>query len=185
MKSRLLALAIALALSPFAANADIYTVTYGFSVPNNVPWMDTGIDVGAGNQLTITATGSVVYGPFAEQVTDANGGDFTGQQFFPTAVYPTTIIVSLIGKTGGDTTIGTGTPLPEGTPGKGPGFVGTSYNQIVLTGGRLFLGFNDQTTAFGDNSGAFYVNVTVVPEPTVPALLGLGALALWLKRQSA
>ena len=77
------------------------------------------------------------------------------------AVLPTTMVVSLIGKVGGTTAVGTGTPLLEGTPDDGPGFVGASYDEIAPESGRLFLGFNDKEHAFGDNSGAFTVTITL------------------------
>ena len=130
-------------------------------VPGDGPWFDTSVDVVAGERLRITASGVVRYGGDAKQVTDPNGGDYTGAQFFSTAVLPNTIICSLIGKVGGTTAVDTGTPLPEGTPGDGPGFVGTSYDEIVPESGRLFLGFNDQRQAFSDNSGAFTVTITL------------------------
>jgi hypothetical protein len=130
-------------------------------VPITTPWFDTGIDVAAGQRLQITATGTVRYGAMDKQVTDANGGNFTGKKFFMAAVYPSTVVCSLIGKVGGTAEVGTGTPLPEGTPDDGAGFVGTSYDEIVPESGRLFLGFNDQVQAFGDNSGTFTVTITL------------------------
>lgn len=135
--------------------------TASMEVPSTSPWSDTGIDVLAGQRLRITATGMAHYGNLPEQVTDANGGTYYGKKFFTTTVLPDAVVVSLIGKIGGTTAIGTGTPLPEGAPGDGTGFVGTSYDQIVPESGRLFLGFNDQVQAFGDNGGAFTVTVTL------------------------
>jgi hypothetical protein len=129
-------------------------------IPATVAWTDTGIDVREGSRLTINATGKVVYGTMSTQVTDANGGNFDGQKFFPGAVLPNTIIVSLIGKTGGTTALDTGTPLPVGKPGSGPGFVGVATDVVVGRTGRLFLGFNDQRANFGDNSGAFTVTIS-------------------------
>lgn len=135
--------------------------TISMQVPSTTPWFDTGIDVIAGQRLQITATGTVRYGVKPEQVTDADGGTSTGKKFFTTAVYPNTVVVSLIGKVGGTTAVGTGTPLLEGTPNDGPGFVGNSYDEIAPASGRLFLGFNDQKQAFGDNSDAFSVTITL------------------------
>ncbi len=137
-------------------------VTTTLQIPITSPWFDTGIDVAVGTELTIHAAGIVRYGPHPPQTTDANGGNFDGQQFFSSAVLPDVIICSLIGKVGGTTTIGTGTTLPvgDGVSGKGAGFVGIDYHAIVTTAGRLFLGFNDQTGDFGDNSGAFTVTIT-------------------------
>ena len=135
--------------------------TKSLQMPSTTPWFDTGIDVIAGQHLHITATGTVRYGGDPKQVTDANGGHFTGEKFFATAVLPTTVVVSLTGKVGGTSALDTGTPLPEGTPNDGPGFVGTSYDEVVPESGRLFLGFNDREQAFGDNSGAFTVTITL------------------------
>jgi hypothetical protein len=129
-------------------------------VPSTTPWFDTGIDLTAGRSLRITATGTVRYGELEEQVTGADGGHYTEQKFFPGAVLPDTVIVSLIGKVGGTAALDTGTLLPEGTPGEGPGFVGASYDELVPETGRLFLGFNDQKQAFGDNIGAFTATLT-------------------------
>ncbi len=136
--------------------------TASLEVPSATPWFDTGVDVIAGQRLRITATGMVRYGENAQQVTDADGGHYTGKKLFATAVLPTTVVCSLIGKVGGTTAIDTGAPLPEGTPSGGPGFVGVSYDEIVLESGRLFLGFNDQKQTFGDNSGAFTVTITLI-----------------------
>jgi hypothetical protein len=135
--------------------------TKTLEVPSTTAWLDTGIDVTAGQFLQITATGKVHYGEKPEQVTDANGGHYSGKKFFPAAVLPTTVVCSLTGKVGGTTEIGTGTPVVEGTSKSGPGFVGVSYEEIVHESGRLFLGFNDQVTTFSDNSGAFTVTITL------------------------
>lgn len=135
--------------------------TKSIEVPSTTPWFDTGIDVTAGQHLHITATGTVRYGGDPKQVTDANGGHYTGKKFFTNVVLPTTVVCSLTGKVGGTTAADTGTLLMEGTPNDGPGFVGTSYDEIVPESGRLFLGFNDREQAFGDNSGAFTVTITL------------------------
>jgi hypothetical protein len=135
--------------------------SFTLDVPVGAPWFDTGIDIVAAERLRITATGVVRYGGQSNQVTDANGGNFDGQMFFSTAVLPNTVVCSLVGKVGGTTAMDTGTPLPEGTPGDGPGFVGVSYDRIVPVTGRLFLGFNDQRQAFGDNGGSFTVTITL------------------------
>jgi len=39
-------------------------------------------------------------------------------------------------------------PSSAGPIQRGPGFVGSSYNQTILTSGRLFLGFNDEILHF-------------------------------------
>ena len=162
------------------ARATIFT----FSIPATTPWTDTGINISAGSELEVTASGTATYGFSPGQNCGPNGGDLGGPLFFSDSVVPTAVSHSLIGKTGGTTAVGNGTPVPEGTPGDGVGFVGASYNEIISTGGELFLGFNDQVGGFSDNSGAFSVTVTVVPvpEPSVAALAGLGAFVLLARR---
>lgn len=135
--------------------------TISKQVPSTAPWFDTGIDLDAGDRLEIIASGMVRYGTPPEKVTDADGGTYTGDKFIKAAVLPNTVIVSLIGKVGGSTAMDTGTPLPEGLPDNGPGFVGTDYDEIVSTSGRLFLGFNDRKKTFDDNSGSFAVNISL------------------------
>jgi hypothetical protein len=90
----------------------------------------------------------VRYGGSPKQVTDANGGDYTGAAYFSTAVYPNAIVCSLIGRVGD-------VPVPGDH-----GFVGVDYYDTMSATGRLYLGFNDQVNAFGDNSGAFDVSIT-------------------------
>lgn len=134
-------------------------------VPSTAPWTDTGVDVTAGQHLAITAEGTVRYGEDEKQVTDADGGHYTGKKFYAAAVLPSTTIVSLIGKVGGTAEVGSGTLLFGGPPAEGPGFVGSSFDAVVKESGRLFLGFNDQVETFGDNSGAFSVTITASCEP--------------------
>jgi hypothetical protein len=54
---------------------------YTLGVTATVPWTDTGINIAAGSQLDITASGIVHYSTSSYQVCDANGGDYTGTQF--------------------------------------------------------------------------------------------------------
>jgi hypothetical protein len=172
----------ALLFTQFAPSASA-VVFPPMNIPSTTAWTDTGINVSAGDQLIISAAGLVVYGPIAPQVTGPGGTNYDGTQFFADAVYPSTTIVSLIGKVGGSTTVGTGAAVPEGAPGNGLGYVGTSYNQIMTSSGRLFLGFNDRVGFFGDNSGSFTVNIQVIPEPSTLALAGLGAFGLLFQRR--
>ena len=170
------------------ASAQIGTTT--LDVPGTAPWYDTGIDVFAGDELDITATGIVSYNLYAiggPLGADANGGDSTGQNLFSLAVLPHTMIHSLIGKIGGTTDVGTGAPVPEGLPGDGVGFIGTSYSKPLSTSGRLFLGYNDEVPYFYYNGGSFHVIVTAVPEPSActMVLMGIGAvLGSRLRRRS-
>jgi hypothetical protein len=103
-------------------------------------------------------------------------------------VLPSAIVVSLIGKIGGTTAVGTGISVPEGMPGKGPGFVGSSYDEVIPESGELFFAYNDQLSDFGDNYGSYTVTASLspTPEPSTFALLGVGAIGLigwaWRRR---
>src|SRR5215472_3398938 len=90
------------------AQATIYTLT----IPDTVPWTDTGINIAAGYQLQITATGTAIFGFSAGQSCGPNG---TTGVFYPGSVVPGAVSCSLIGKTGGTTAVGDGTLVPEGT----------------------------------------------------------------------
>jgi hypothetical protein len=139
--------------------------SFNLQVPATSPWFDTGIDIVAGSQLNLTASGVVNFGVGASVNADGIGSGFDGTSTnspFPT-VYPNTIVLTLIGKVGGTTGLNTGTPVPEGRLGKGMGFVGTSYSQLIPTTGRLYLGFNDEVGAFDDNSGFFTVSGSIIP----------------------
>jgi hypothetical protein len=152
-------------------------------ITSTTPWTDTGIDVVAGQLLQITASGTVSYATGSLGV-DANGvgPGWDGTLTHPGTVAPSAIWLSLIGKIGGTTDIGTGTLLESDEDGKGDGFVGESYSILVSMSGRLFLGFNDTTANFGDNSGSFSVNVTLSPAgvgvPDAQSTLGLLLMGL-------
>ena len=153
-------------------------------------WQDSGVDVIAGQTLLITASGNVFHQadwsiPRGYSNPDGVGlyGDGTnwfgdGPQVDPLTIFPSTIALSLIGKIGGTTNFGTGTPVPEGVLGKGAGFVGSSYSEQIPTSGRLFFAYNDELGEFWDNSGSFSVTVTVVPEPSSFVLLCVAAAGL-------
>jgi len=135
-------------------------------------WQDSGIDVRAGDYLRITASGKIHYNRNDRRAyTDPNGtGPLLHDRPAPVGppdgfLGPPTIVYSLVGKIGGGKDLGTGTPLPEGAPGKGPGFVGSDYYQKSPVSGRLFLAYNDHER-YWDNAGSFQVHVEVQEAPT-------------------
>jgi len=130
-------------------------------VPVSDPWYDTGIDILTGQRLTVLARGSVKYGTGLAQNADANGvgAQRDGTELGGDSPVPLATLLGLIGKIGGTTNVGTGTLLPEGIPGHGAGFVGSAYGQVVSNTGRLFLGYNDKTGQFFNNSGVFFVTL--------------------------
>ena len=170
------ALGILLALTRFASAAPVL-----FTVEANVPqWQATGFQVTAGQTVRITATGLTHPDEFS--FTDANAVGFStvhgpsnGTFFHPESLVPQAIYCSLVGKVGGSASLGTGSLLPEGMPGRGPGFVGTNYEKVVPFSGELFFAYNDAVN-FNDNSGSYSVSVEIVPEPAGLWVLALAAV---------
>ena len=152
-------------------------------VPVSSPWHDTGIDISAGQRLTVFAAGCVRYGSNLPQNADANGvgGKSDGTMTIGSGgPAPGAILWSLIGKIGGTTNVGTGTLVPEGVANRGAGFVGAAYSQVLSNTGRLFLGYNDATNKFSDNSGVFFVDVwTNNPTGTTNAGIALAVEICW------
>lgn len=141
-------------------------------------WQDSGLDVVAGQDLTVEALGDVWYSVVA--YVNADGvGNFHDGTVIGGDLSASAVIYSLVGKVGGTDALGTGTLLPEGVLGKGAGFVGSMYNQTVPVSGRLYFGFNDSQPFF-DNHGSFEVRFAV-PEPSSIFLAGTGVFALLLQ----
>ncbi len=95
-------------------------------------WLDTRIDITAGKQLTITASGSACLGSNMCQGPAGGSGNFNGCPFG-----------ALVAK------IGSGSQF----------CVGPNFQQIARSSGRLYLAYNDEN--YSDNSGVFYVTVNV------------------------
>ncbi len=147
-------LGLLLSLS-FSAPAFALSFT-DFSVDATASWVDTGILIGLGDQIDMTATGlasggSIFNGP------DGDGGA-CGSCIAPVLASH----YALVGRIG---------------PGPGTEFlVGASYSGTAAAAGNLFLAFNDDVHL--DNSGSFLVSGTVVPEPSTALLLAVGLFAL-------
>lgn len=116
--------------------------TRSVSVPGTVAWTDTGVDVAAGQQLTITASGTVIHatatgddcGPAGEPGTAGHGANLIGCPNH----------ASLIGKLG---------------VAGGPFFIGRTYSVPSTGSGRLYLGVNDNDLA--NNGGAYNASIVV------------------------
>ncbi len=117
-------------------------VDRSLNVPGTVAWTDTGIDLAAGQQLTITASGTVLHNapgndgcdPTGEPATSGHGANVIGCPNH----------ASLIGKIGD-----AGAPF----------YVGRTYSVPSSAAGRLYLGVNDNDLT--NNGGSYSANVTV------------------------
>src|SRR5215472_405334 len=89
------------------AQATIYTLT----IPDTVPWTDTGINIAAGYQLQITATGTAIFGFSPGQSCGPNG---TTGVFYPGSVVPVDRRCSQIRTAAGACAVVGVTHIPEG-----------------------------------------------------------------------
>lgn len=122
-------------------------------VPGNSDWVDTHIDVKAGEPLTLSAKGRVRIGrlkPAKDEVATEVGPQ--GTYFYPDSLAHTEFPLPAAGKG----------PAPcfclIGRIGSGPPFfVGEGHSLVADRSGRLWLGINDPQSS--ENSGEFYAEV--------------------------
>jgi|GEM_PF-3095764 hypothetical protein len=180
-------LALALTVSPAAkaqtftgsVNADTNSISASPAGPGltfTPTLVDTGLDVVAGDRITGTATGTwVISGN--DPITDANGqiGRTAGPWW----------VSSLLGQISdsGPYQYHAGGATPEDVEAR-TFFLGSSFDLIAGSTGRLYLAFND--TDYGNNEGSVNVSLAVtsatVPEPSAGALALLCLLPLLLCR---
>ena len=114
------------------------------SVAGTAPWTDTGLSVGSGDSVSITASGTIFIAGSDPGKTPAGApGCIPTNSPTDTWVAPGLACWSLIAR------IGDNPPFEVGT--------GAAFNATVS--GELFLGVNDNF--FGDNSGAWTASITV------------------------
>jgi hypothetical protein len=118
------------------------------TVPGNQPrGVDTGIDLRSGDQVTITATGSVTAGRRAGVVSPEGGRQSAGAVFGATTYpVPTAGVGALIGyivSNNGQTSQ--------------PFYIGSQATFTTPVDGRLYLMVNDDN--YSDNSGSFSARV--------------------------
>lgn len=118
------------------------------SVPGNSRGVDAGIDVRAGDQITFTASGTIVAGQRAGTV-GPEGGRSTGfGSIIGTRPVPNAGVGALIGYL----------RMLDGQNSQ-PFFIGSSLTWTAPADGRLYLLVNDDN--YNDNSGAFSVHIVV------------------------
>ena len=163
------------------------TLLTAVSIPPNVPWIDTGIDVIAGELVRISTTGALFSdldnvaaglnadgyvapfnspgGGYSLRVNPAESiapdGSSTCEMLgISSQRHPITVCMALIGKVGGRANDALGTPLVDDDPETGDGFIGSNYEGAAPVGGRLFLGVNNPLWRRSDNlTGAFEATV--------------------------
>lgn len=117
-------------------------------VPGNSRGIDAGIDVRAGDQITFTATGTIVAGQRAGTV-GPEGGRSTGfGSIIGTRPVPSAGVGALIGYL----------RMIDGQNSQ-PFFIGSSLTWTAPADGRLYLLVNDDN--YNDNSGSFSVHISL------------------------
>jgi hypothetical protein len=111
-------------------------------VSGTTAWTDTGIDLAAGQQLTITASGTVIHATGTNDGCDPGGEPATSGHGANVVGCPNH--AALIGKIGD-----AGAPF----------LVGRTYSVPAGAAGRLYLGINDND--LGNNGGAYAAEVSV------------------------
>ncbi|HEY0077170.1 MAG TPA: hypothetical protein VGB73_00880 [Pyrinomonadaceae bacterium] len=116
------------------------------TVPGNSRGMDTGLELAAGDQVTITATGQIVAGRRAGSVPPEGGRAGLGAVFGGTYPFPQAGPGALIGYI----------RLANGQT-SAPFLVGSQVTFNAPVDGRLFLLINDDN--YSDNSGSFTARI--------------------------
>ena len=116
-------------------------------VPGNSRATDTGIDVRAGDQITFSASGTVVAGQRAGSVSPEGGRTSGLGSIIGTRPVPNAGVGALIGYI----------RMLDGQTSQ-PFFVGSSLTFTAPADGRLYLAINDDN--YNDNSGSFVVRIS-------------------------
>jgi hypothetical protein len=116
------------------------------TVPGTSRGTDTGLDVRSGDQIVFTASGTVVAGQRAGQVSPEGGHTSGLGAIIGTRPVPNAGVGALIGYI---RTIDGQTSQPF--------FIGSQLTLTVPVDGRLFLAINDDN--YSDNSGSFSVRI--------------------------
>jgi hypothetical protein len=117
--------------------------SYLIVLPTTEPWLDTGVAIGKGDIVTITARPSKTHPP-CDGITGC-----------PPYRQADAVIVD--GALGKGLTALVGRVGDEGRPFS----IGKKYDDSIPETGRLYLGYNDCWNCWGDNTGAFEVTIMV------------------------
>jgi hypothetical protein len=135
------------------------------SVAATTPFRGTGVLLGKGQSATITATGQISYG--------SGNAACAGASITPNGCSAEEIC-PVHGACG----------ALVGRIGDGKAFI-VGEHKTVEGPGALSLGINDTADAFGDNSGAFHVTITVAPREEVAKVLRIYSGHLYVRRDGS
>ncbi len=165
----------------FGLAGHAHAASVNVNVPANLLWVDTAINLSAGDMVTITANGTWNWG-FASADFGPDGEPGTGGSWDAFQNFDPNDKGRLIGYIGADPFQGhwgDGTFFPQTS---GYLSIGSSAAFTASTSGECWLGFNDDamTKNASDNFGEVTANVSVAPIPLPPAawLFGSGLLGL-------
>ena len=127
-------------------------ITKQLTVPADQPWVDTGIDVYAGSELSIAAAGTW----FNTEWSGVGPDGFRGYRH-PGTTLGSADLATLIGSVGG-------VPFP----------VGAARTFASPATGRLYLGMNDVPGTYGDNHGSLVVTVRFTSGAIAHVTVGAG-----------
>ncbi|MGC5171751.1 CHAT domain-containing protein [Microbacterium sp. DT81.1] len=111
------------------------------AVPGTVAWTDTGVSCAAGDELAITAEGTINHAPPADATASPDGLADPSYHQYNIAELPDAPHAGLIGRLGQQS----------------PFFIGSRATYVCPENGTLALGINDAGTA--NNGGAFQATV--------------------------
>ncbi len=122
-------------------------------VSGNSPWTDSGVDLKAGDRVSITAEGSIYFADYGGYYGPDGTGNYDASAYIDAGLH----FQSLVGSIGDPTVI---------SP---PAYfqIGDSYIFTASADGRLWLGVNAAT--FDDNTGSWNVTIRVTP-PAGPVI---------------
>ncbi|MCL6563077.1 MAG: cell wall-binding repeat-containing protein [Firmicutes bacterium] len=157
--------AVVQTLSAAAAGSSPAGSSQTLNIPANQAWVPTGIQLQAGETVTMTASGTIndgsIYpqnalsGPGGLGMVSSDGYSCTSNVHNP---QPTPYLVASVPCESLVAFIGSAPPSAPASPSPSVWEVGSSDTVTVTTGGELYLSVNDNY--FPDNSGAFTVTIS-------------------------
>ena len=176
----------------FGSYVEVYTTTATIYQGEDFSFTATAFD---GADLgTFASTDTLIFGQAQIDTLKNNGGNVTGAELqyrvYPTIAAPSSFATQTLGWQSDATYTDIGGQLIEGVGDQAWGNTG-DIDLMALTSGAgdytveiFFKAFTNEGDRFSSNGGNnFKATFTAVPEPSSTALLGLGGLALIMRRR--